>query len=224
MLCLPVPKVPHKFAVCFRVVNSVWILSTCGITRSNLMSKKSPITKYADVVENAQEDISLLLPILRGDPLWYSRNEGGYVFDSTRRWDYRIKHLWGFFLGAGGSKAATMAWEQLVSLFDRDLQCAICTRKATNLVENVLQLVLGQSTALHVLDGAKFLSHSLSVFLTHRLHLLLRKLLPDAGIVPQVCLGTDNEARYAGAMVMNFRKPFLSNVLERSRRRDAEAH
>lgn len=100
----------------------------------------------------------------------------------------------------------------------------LSNRETTNLVEYVLQLVLSESATLYVLDRTEFLGHSFPIFLAHRLHLLLGKLLPNAGVISQICLGADDEAGYARAVVMNLGEPLLSNVLEGGGRCDAEAH
>ena len=91
------------------------------------------------------------------------------------------------------------------------------------LVEHILQLVLCESTALHILDGAELLGHPLAVLLPHRGHLLFGQLLPHARVVPQIYLGADDQARDAGAVMMDFREPFLADVLEGGWRGHGEA-
>ena len=91
------------------------------------------------------------------------------------------------------------------------------------LIENILQLVLRQGTALDVLDSTQLLSHALAILFPHGGHLLLGKLLPDAAVVPQIDLGADNEAGNAGAVVVNLGEPLLANVFERGGGCDAKA-
>lgn len=45
----------------------------------------------------------------------------------------------------------------------------------------------------------------------------------DLWIIPQIHLRADDEAGYSGAMMPNFREPFLLHVLERGGGGDAEA-
>lgn len=82
------------------------------------------------------------------------------------------------------------------------------------LVKNILELVLRQSRALDVLNRTQLLCHAVAVFLTDGLHLLSGKLLPNARVVAQISLCTDDETGDTGAMVMHFREPFLPDVLE----------
>ena len=96
-------------------------------------------------------------------------------------------------------------------------QCAIRRREAdgnTYLIKHVLQLELRKSRALHILDSAKVLGHTLAIFFPHRLHLLLAKLLAHLRVVTQVGLGTDNKTRHTRAVVMDLREPLFSDVLE----------
>ena len=94
----------------------------------------------------------------------------------------------------------------------------------TYLVKNILQLVLGQGTALDVLNRTEFFGHALSIFPAHGGHLLLGQLVPDTGIVSQIDLGADNEARDARAVVVDLREPLLADVLEGSGGGDTEAN
>lgn len=96
--------------------------------------------------------------------------------------------------------------------------------KPRYLVKHILQLVLCQGTTLDVLDGAQLLCHPLAIFLPHRLHLLLRQLVLDAGIISQIDLRADYETGDAGTVVVYLGEPFLANVLERCRGGDAEAN
>lgn len=59
----------------------------------------------------------------------------------------------------------------------------------THLVKNILEFILGQSGAFDIFDGAQFLGHPVSIFLTNGLHLLPRKLFAHSRIVAQISLG-----------------------------------
>jgi hypothetical protein len=94
-----------------------------------------------------------------------------------------------------------------------------CTFKQeeTYLIKHVLQLELRQSRALHVLDSAKVLGHTLAVFFPHRLHLLLAKLIAHLLVLAQICLSANNEARDTRAVVVDLREPLFPYVLETCR-------
>jgi len=94
---------------------------------------------------------------------------------------------------------------------------------STYLIKHILQLELRQSRALHIFDRTQVLRHPLPVLLPHRLHLLLAELIPYLGIIPQIRLSADDQTRHAGAVVVDFGKPFLSYVLEGGRGSDGEA-
>jgi len=84
----------------------------------------------------------------------------------------------------------------------------------TYLIEHILQLELRESRALNILDSAKVLGHTLAILFPHRLHLLLAKLLAHLRVIAQICLGANNEARHAGAVVVDLGEPLFSHVLE----------
>ena len=116
------------------------------------------------------------------------------------------------FLVWGGSSAATMACQ------DVSMQSKINkNHKKSYLVEHILQLELRKSRALHVLDSAKVLGHTLAIFFPHRLHLLLAKLLAHLRVVAQICLSANNEARNARAVMVDLGEPLFSDVLETGR-------
>lgn len=93
----------------------------------------------------------------------------------------------------------------------------------THLIKDILQLVLCQRTALHVSHRSQLLGHLLAVLLPDRAHLLLAQLLPHAGVVPQIGLGADDQARHARAVVVDLREPLLTDVLKGGRGGDGEA-
>ena len=85
------------------------------------------------------------------------------------------------------------------------------------LIKDVFKFVLRQGRALNVLDGAQIFSHTLTVLLTHRLHSLFCQLLSHLRVITKIRLSTDDQAGNTRAVMMNLRKPFLANVLKRSR-------
>ena len=91
------------------------------------------------------------------------------------------------------------------------------------LIEDILQLVLRQRRALHILDRSQVFRHTFSVLFTYWLHALFGQLFPYLRVIAKIGLRTHYEARYSWAVVMNFWEPFLSNVLERRWGCDAEA-
>lgn len=54
--------------------------------------------------------------------------------------------------------------------------------------------------------------------------LLSLQLLNDLGVIPQIHLRADDEARHSRTVMPDFREPFLLDVLERGRGGDAEAN
>lgn len=128
------------------------------------------------------------------------------------------------FLG-GGSNAATIACKLLGQRQKRSLPQwgPKPNTKKTHLIENVLQFVLCQGTALDVFDRSQLLGHALAILLPHRCHSLLGQLLLDARLVAQIGLGADDQARDAGAVVVHFGEPFLADVFERGGGGDGEA-
>lgn len=120
------------------------------------------------------------------------------------------------FLVAGGSSAATIAYNHVK--FGK-----LQSQDSAYLIEHILELVLCQSRALNVLDRAKLPCHSLAIFPLHRRHPLLRQLVLDGIVFPQIDLCADNQARDTGAVVVYFGEPFLAYVLEGCRRCNREA-
>jgi hypothetical protein len=101
----------------------------------------------------------------------------------------------------------------------------------TYLVKDVLESLLGQGRALDVLDSTELSGHSFTVLSLNGLHLLLTELAEDRVLLvvalllrwAQIELGTDNQARDTGAVVVDLGEPLLADVLEGSRRDDGEA-
>lgn len=90
-------------------------------------------------------------------------------------------------------------------------------KKYIYLIENILELVLGQGGALDVLDGTQLLGHTVPVLLANRLHLLTRQLFADTGVIAQIGLRTDDQARNTRAVVVDLGEPFLAHVFKRRR-------
>lgn len=92
----------------------------------------------------------------------------------------------------------------------------------TYLVKDVLESLLGQGRALDVLDSTELSGHSLTVLSLDGLHLLFTKLAENGVLLvvalllrwAQIELGTDNQARDARAVVVDFREPLFADVLE----------
>ena len=83
------------------------------------------------------------------------------------------------------------------------------------LVEDVLEPLLRQRRALHVLDGLVLVCHRLPVRGGRGPHLVGRQLLPLLLVVPEVDLGADEDDRRPGAVVADLGKPLLLTILER---------
>lgn len=94
----------------------------------------------------------------------------------------------------------------------------------TNLVKNVLELVLRESRTLDVFHCAQLLGHTVSIFLANRLHLLAGKLLADRGIVAKIGLGAHDQAGDTGAVVVHLGEPLFAYVLKGGRRSDRKAN
>ena len=82
---------------------------------------------------------------------------------------------------------------------------------------------MGQSRALDVFNSTQILGHTITVFRANGRHLLTGELLADTRVVAQIGLGTDDQAGNTGAVVVDFRKPFLANVLKGRGGGDGEA-
>ena len=82
------------------------------------------------------------------------------------------------------------------------------------LVEHILQLVLGECRALNILYRPQVFSHALTILLSYWLHPLFCQLFADAGIIAEIRLRTDDQARNAWTMVVHLWEPFFTDVLE----------
>lgn len=95
---------------------------------------------------------------------------------------------------------------------------------STHLIEHVLQALLSERGALDVLHSTQFPRKPLTLLSRDWPLLLPLQLLQDLGVISQVDLRADDQARHSGTVVVDFREPLLLHVLERSRRRDTEAN
>ena len=94
---------------------------------------------------------------------------------------------------------------------------------ANSLIEHSLQALLGQGRALQVLGGIDFLGQLETLLMCDRGQLLLGQTLNGGLVLSQIQLGSDNEDRHVGAVVVDFRVPLGLDVLERGRGDDGEA-
>jgi hypothetical protein len=74
------------------------------------------------------------------------------------------------------------------------------------LVKDILQFVLCERAALHILDSAQVFGQLFSVGFRNRYHLLSCQLLSKQGWITNVNLGTNNEAWYSGTMLLNIKE------------------
>ena len=83
-----------------------------------------------------------------------------------------------------------MAWEEARTC----VSAAVGRRRLskTHLVEDVLEALLRQCRALDVLDGTELPGHSLAVLPLDRGHSLLRQLVLDCVVFPQIHLCADD--------------------------------
>ena len=94
---------------------------------------------------------------------------------------------------------------------------------ADGFIEHSLQTLLGQSGALQILGSVDLLGELKTLLVGDRGQLLLGKTLNGGLVLSQIQLGSDNEDRDIGAMVVDFRVPLGLDVLEGSRGDDREA-
>lgn len=133
---------------------------------------------------------------------------------------YSKTHL-DFFFGAG-SRAATIAYGSK-SESASDVTYPIGIAADTNLIKDILKLVLCQSGALDVFYSTQLLRHPIAIFLADGLHLLPGELFADGRVIPKISLGTDDQTGHTGAVVVHLGKPLLADVFERGRRGYREA-
>ena len=95
--------------------------------------------------------------------------------------------------------------------------------KNTHLIKHILQLILRQRRALHILDSAQLFRHPLSILPPNRAHLLLIELLAHAGVIAEIGLRADDQAGHAGTVVVHLWEPLFAHVLEGGGRGDGEA-
>jgi hypothetical protein len=103
---------------------------------------------------------------------------------------YSKTHL-DFFFGAG-SRAATIAYDWK-SESASDMTYSIGIAAKTNLIKDILKLVLCQSGALDVFYSTQLLRHTIAIFLADGLHLLTGELLANGRVIPKIDLGTPGQ-------------------------------
>ena len=81
-------------------------------------------------------------------------------------------------------------------------------------VKDVLEALLGEGRALDVLDGAELPGQPLALLAGDRPLLLPLELLEHLGVVPEIDLRADDEARDAGTVVVDLGEPLLLHVLK----------
>jgi hypothetical protein len=91
------------------------------------------------------------------------------------------------------------------------------------LVENVLETLLSKGRTLDVLDGTEFSGELVALLSGHGSQLVSGKLVKNHPVTSQINLGTNNEARHAGAVVVDLREPLLLDVLKGGGRGDGKA-
>ena len=85
------------------------------------------------------------------------------------------------------------------------------------LVENILDSFSCESRAFRVLPSLQTRCQHLPRLLAHRLLLVLRQLVQDCPVIPQVNLSAHEEKRNVRAVVLDFGNPFFLNISEGGR-------
>lgn len=94
---------------------------------------------------------------------------------------------------------------------------------ANSLAEHVLDAVLAEGRALHVLDCMDLAGERLALLQRYGRLVLIFQLLLHLRVVAQVALGAHEEDRHIGAVVRHLGMPFVLDVLVRGRAGDGEA-
>lgn len=94
----------------------------------------------------------------------------------------------------------------------------------THLVKHVLQPLLRQSRALHVLHRSQFPCEPLTQLACDGSLLLSGKFLNHLAVVPQINLRANDEARHPRTVMMYLREPLFLDVFKRRRRGDTKAN
>lgn len=93
----------------------------------------------------------------------------------------------------------------------------------TNLIKDILKLVLCQSGALDVFYSTQLLRHTVAIFFADGLHLLTGEFLTNGRVIPKIRLGTDDQTGHTRAVVVHLGEPLLADVFKRRRRGNREA-
>ena len=73
---------------------------------------------------------------------------------------------------------------------------------------------LCEGRTFNVLDGAKLLGQPFTILSRDGSQPLPGKLVNNCGVITEINLRTDNEARHARAVMMDLRQPFLLDVFK----------
>jgi hypothetical protein len=94
---------------------------------------------------------------------------------------------------------------------------------ANRLVKDLLEALLSQRRALHVLDGRDLLLLRHALLVADGGEVLLAEARDGLRVLAQIELGADEQERRVGAVVRHLGKPLGRHVLKRRRRDDGEA-
>lgn len=104
------------------------------------------------------------------------------------------------------------------------LRCGLRVEEGANgLGEHVLDAILAERRALHVLDGMDLAGERLALLLRYGCLVLILQLLLHLRVVAQVALGAHEEDGYVGAVVRHLGMPLVLDVLIGGRAGDGEA-
>lgn len=138
---------------------------------------------------------------------------------------YSRLHFLDFFF-TGGSKAATIASSK--TFFNPTKSVVLAKRTVQSRQHQSWRdchnTSLCQRTTLDIFDCAKLSCKSLACIKRDGSLFLSGEFFQDCWVVSQINLGSDNQTRHTGTMVMNFREPLLLHVLKRCWGSNAEAN
>ena len=79
-----------------------------------------------------------------------------------------------------------------------------------SLIEDALEVALGEGRALKILMGLDLLGAEQGLVVGHRLHALLAQGVEGCGVFPKVELRSDEDDRNVGRMMIDLRVPLKS--------------
>jgi len=91
---------------------------------------------------------------------------------------------------------------------------------ANGLIEDVFETRLGERRTFHIFDCSDVLGELVALFGSERSEFLLGKTLDSVLISAQIRLGTNDQDGCGRTVVRDFRVPFGTDILVRSRRDD----